>query len=514
MADTVTNNLQLLLMQTGSASGTWGSILNTNVFTLVDQVFGNTLTVPVSSSDVTLTMTQRQNLAFKVTGTATANLSISLPLNANSTTLAVGGIFIFDNQATGAFAITVKTVASGSTGVAIPQGVRSAVYSDGTNVTFADDAQNQTQVYNGNPNGFVAGKAGSVATRASKVVDYSANLEYLCTTSGTASSAVWSVNLPFTFPCQGFLTPSSDTVSPVLTADSIGATTIYLTGIQGNQMFLYNGLSFVPNTITGGQLSLALSSSSQAATGLYDVIGFLNGTSTLIGFSPAWQTPTVAIGARGTGAGSPQLTRVNGLLVNAVSQTVNNGATTYAVAASRGLYIGSVFVDATPGQVTCHVSWGQSRKWGIWNYYNRKPILLQAGDSTASWAYNNATARASNGSSANSLTVFTGFAEEGIETQFTQNIYSNCNDSQTTTRFFWNGIGWNSTTAFSARAQGAVVAQSNNSTVGFSAVSKLIKPPFLGLNVANCMEQSYDSTSSTNYYGGQDDMVLSARYNG
>jgi hypothetical protein len=48
-------------------------------------------------------------------------------------------MWVFDNQTTGAYTVTIKTVATGSTGVVIDQLKRSLVYSNGTNCYFADD---------------------------------------------------------------------------------------------------------------------------------------------------------------------------------------------------------------------------------------------------------------------------------------------------------------------------------------------------------------------------------------
>jgi len=67
-------------------------------------------------------------------------------------------------------------------------------------------------------------------------------------------------------------------------------------------------------------------------------------------FGPAWATSTAGSGARGTGAGTPQLTYQSGVLVNAVQIAANNGASTYTIPASQCTYVGSVFVDATAGQ--------------------------------------------------------------------------------------------------------------------------------------------------------------------
>jgi hypothetical protein len=110
-------------------------------------------------------------------------------------------------------------------------------------------------------------------------------------------------------------------------------------------------------------------------------------------------------------------------------------------------YLGSIYMDGTNKQITCHRSWGQSRKWGIWNAYNRQLLYLKAGDSTASWTYDSATIRAAYGASANSLSVFCGLAEEPIQAAYAQYIEDNGGADS----LFQVGIGWNSTTTISGR---------------------------------------------------------------
>lgn len=506
MADPVTSNLDLLLITTGSASGTWGNALNNSVYTPIDSVLGSTISVPVSSSSVALTVSQRQNLAFNVTGVLSNSLNITLPLSPNSTSAAVGGIFLFNNNTTGAFAITVKTVAAGSTGVTIPQGARSVLYSDGTNITFADDAQNQTQVYNGNPNGNVAGNAGSASTRADKRIDYSTNSEFLCTSTGTAGNAVWSVNLPYAFPSQGYITPQSTTLSPVLTADSIGASTLYLSAFDGgNLIFVYNGISLVPVPITGGQMTLTITSS-QAANGIYDVMFFIAGGIPVVAFSPAWSTATAGSGARGSGAGTPQLTRVNGILVNAVAQTANNGASSYTIPINKGTYLGSVWIDSTQGQVTCHRSYGSARKFGVWNAYNRLPIILQGGDSTSNWSYTNSAIRASNNNSANKCSVFMGLPEEMCAVSFLQTVFQSSAPGTLT-----HGIGVNSTASVSGFGSTFGVVGGGSTTLTFNAEYQAI--PSLGINDYQMLEGGAGS-GSTLWNGTNSAMLMTATYNG
>lgn len=170
---------------TGSNSGTWGSDLNTNDITITDSILGKTLAVSLASSNVDLTTTQRQNLAFALSGTLSADITITIPLNFNSATVACGGSFIFNNQTTGAHSVTVKTVASGSTGVTVFQGVRAILYSDGTNVYNANDGglgtASKILTYPGNPNGVVSCNPGSATMPADVLWDRVDDALYVCT---------------------------------------------------------------------------------------------------------------------------------------------------------------------------------------------------------------------------------------------------------------------------------------------------------------------------------------------
>lgn len=152
MASTYTNNLNLEKQGAGENVDTWGDPrLNNNVIAPLDSTLGATTTVAMSSANVTMTLSQWQCTCVKITGTLTANLILYFPLspNASGGTPGVGGRRIIDNQTTGSFTITVKTAATGSTGVVVPQGYRSEVYSDTINVWFAQNSVPQAVVQNG-----------------------------------------------------------------------------------------------------------------------------------------------------------------------------------------------------------------------------------------------------------------------------------------------------------------------------------------------------------------------------
>lgn len=446
MVDSFTSNRDLIQPLVGSDSGTWGGLLNNGVMAQLDLILGATQAITITVSDITLTTNQWNNAAIKLTGVLTGNHQLILPFNVNSSSVAVGGLFVVDNQTSGAFTVTVITAAAGSTGVVVPQGVRTYLYSDTTNVWYADDAKLQILPYNGNPNTHVAGTAASVNNPPSVVWDYTNFSWYVCTTTGNAAAAVWTnpslSSATLTTP-QGYLTPVSNT--PIITGDAISATAIYYTPYLGAEAAIHNGSSIVPYTFT--QLTLTLSTS-QSSSNIYDIFLAYNSGTPVIGTGPSWAASggSVAAGscARGTGPGSTDLTRAtpSGFLVNANSLSLiyntGSGNNTITVAAGQGIYLGSIYIDGTAGQVTCHRSYGRNRKWGIWNTYNQTQISLTAGDQTGG-------AQASTGnftpvvSASTVLTSFVGLATELIN--FTGSIGGSSNVSANLN----GGIGINST---------------------------------------------------------------------
>lgn len=370
------------------------------------------------------------------------------------------------------------------------------------NVWSSDySATAQFRVYAGNPNGNVAGTAGSGSIPADAIWDTTNSILYICTTTGTAVTAAWSaVNAvaatqTFTQP-QGRLTLTSAT--PVLSSDVSGASTVYYTPYIGNQIPLYNGASTVP--VAFSELSLSLVSQHAAST-IYDVFVFNNsGVLTLV-TGPAWSSSTAGSSSRGTGGGTTQITRLNGVWVNAVQITGRNGSTTYTISANLATYVGSILCDGSAGQVTCHLSYGQSRKWGIWNAYNRQLVIMKAGDGTASWSYSTATIRQSRADSNNRIQAFTGLPEEMFEATFSQRMTGgNSTPAQV-------GIGWDSTTAFSGHAH----VPESNLAVRF-IMGRHVNAPVTGLSNVNMLEKG--DTGGSTFFGGEDDCYMTLSYRG
>ena len=149
-----------------------------------------------------------------------------------------------------------------------PPGARTLVSGDGVNFTFADDSRTaafDTQL--GSPQGQVAGVAGT-ANRSVTNVEWDATnrVQYVATLTGNAATTVWTPAYSNVFTPQGYLTPVSGT--PIITGDSLSATTIYYTPYNGNWTFLSNGTTVYPYQFP--EISYALTNT-LLANNIYDV---------------------------------------------------------------------------------------------------------------------------------------------------------------------------------------------------------------------------------------------------
>ena len=161
--------LALIEPANGAYVNTWDTPLAANWITL-DAAVSGTTNVTLSNLNVVLVRPTyptspnpagvtncTQNLRLLLTGTLTANVAVSIPSG-------VPGMWLVDNQTTGsAFTVTVNTSAGGSTGVTPPRGYLSYIFSDGTNVRYADLGNVIANVPQGVPAGVISPFGGTVA---------------------------------------------------------------------------------------------------------------------------------------------------------------------------------------------------------------------------------------------------------------------------------------------------------------------------------------------------------------
>lgn len=139
MADPQTVNVGLAVPLRGSNVGTWDTPVNAD-FASIDGMFAGIANIAVASTPVTLTSptgftptpgpgpVQSQNAVLQFSGVLAANVTVTLP---------TPGVYVIENNTTGAFLLTFRAVNSGEV-IATPQGSRMRVYCDGTNVRFAN----------------------------------------------------------------------------------------------------------------------------------------------------------------------------------------------------------------------------------------------------------------------------------------------------------------------------------------------------------------------------------------
>lgn len=232
MTTVLSPNKGYSLQQTGDNNGTWGVVLD-GTLSIIDLNMGGDLTVDVTGgSNVTVNSTQAQNICLRLTGVLSGNISLLLP--------ATGSFYIIDNQSTGAHTITVKTTAGGSTGIVVPQGLRRAVFSDGTNV--APFTYDDGQLFDG-------------------------------TDAGTGSAYVVTGNGPITALATGqkfsFTPANNSAANATLNWNGIGARKLYAPSSSGPQQVALNAI------IANQPVFMIYNASLDAGTGGFLIVGGL-----------------------------------------------------------------------------------------------------------------------------------------------------------------------------------------------------------------------------------------------
>ena len=129
---TYTTRLRLEKQVTGENSNTWGTRLNTNVFSLVDTAIAGYTSVSLAGSTVTLSVENgsadsARSAMLELHGTLTSNVGVVIP--------SVSKQYLVRNATGGSFTVTIK--AAGGTGTAVTQGTTGIVYCDGASVRAA-----------------------------------------------------------------------------------------------------------------------------------------------------------------------------------------------------------------------------------------------------------------------------------------------------------------------------------------------------------------------------------------
>lgn len=125
-----TSRLRLALQALDENPDTWGTVLNTGVFQLLEDAVAGAVSLSVTTANVTLTENdgatdQARYMILNCSGTLTGNRNVIVPDG-------ISKLYLVANNTAGAFTLTVKT--SSGNGVVIPQDTAVWVYSDGTDI--------------------------------------------------------------------------------------------------------------------------------------------------------------------------------------------------------------------------------------------------------------------------------------------------------------------------------------------------------------------------------------------
>jgi len=132
------SNLKIELITTGEQTGTWGNTTNTNLGTALEEAIVGRATANFTS-DVDLTITLTNTNATQVARNYVLNVTsgVSLTATRNLIVPTINKPYIIENNTTGGQSIVVKTTAG--TGITVPNGKKTMVYANSTNVVAAED---------------------------------------------------------------------------------------------------------------------------------------------------------------------------------------------------------------------------------------------------------------------------------------------------------------------------------------------------------------------------------------
>lgn len=277
---------------------------------------------------------------------------------------------------------------------------------------------------------------------------------------------------------------------PVMTTDSTFTSSIYYFPYITNTIPIYNGSQFINQTFSS--LALVATTSQQLASTVYDVYAATLSSQTLaIGFSPAW----TSVIARGSGAGTTQIAQINGIWTNAQTVTLTNAATIYSgIPVGQATLLGTVAFSSSAALTAMQynptaVAGGNNNFLGVFNSYNRVPIIARSLDSTSTWTYATSTWRQANNSSGNAITFVDGLQVSSVDVEYFVNATTGNNIDA--------GVGvaldWSSgAPVFSAiGGEGTVTG-----TAQFWLSAPQNFPPQLGLHSVKALEVSAGGTTT------------------
>ena len=220
----------------GDYPNAWAGPVNADWAT-IDACMSGTTSIALTNVNVILTQPQMQAQRILLTGTLTGSVSVLFPST-------IPGNFIIDNRTTGAFSVFVVTTAVSSVGITSPQGYRSFVFTDGTNVNLCDDGTPLPQ-----PGSVTNALLANMAANTVKANLTGGAASPTDTPIATLSYALQAITPSFISSVSGLLITNG--ASPLIQVN-ISANSAVLTTAGGYNVAALNGISVSANVSTSG----------------------------------------------------------------------------------------------------------------------------------------------------------------------------------------------------------------------------------------------------------------------
>lgn len=324
---TYTNNKKLNKPANGEFPDTWDVPVNQD-WDIIDKALGSAVSFTVGASDIILTISDAQNQRIVLTGTPGASRYIIIPFQYLSAVTAVGGMWIVDNQ-TNADQYVITEV-SGSAGVTVSTGRKALVYSDGTDVKFADETR------------LIAGTGISVS---GSTVSLSTPVSTTNGGTGISNPTAGSVLVGNGSSALSLVAPGAN--GNVLTSNGSTWTSAAPTsgGPAGITSITINtgtiGLTATPSTITspGGTITISGTlAMSNGGTGVTTISsGLVRSTGSTLNGAATVNLATEITGTLGTSNGGTGLTSLGSGVSSALSSAVSGSGGGIVVASSPSM---------------------------------------------------------------------------------------------------------------------------------------------------------------------------------
>lgn len=419
---------------------------------------------------------------------------ISFPTSVKTANFAVtaddrGKVFLVNASGPGSISVSADsaTLGDGFPFFIVNTGATGTITFTGVSAQTIDGSASKSLTSQYSAFGIVSiGATGWQTVMSSNSGDFTTPVSFSSTVTFNAAASI--VGGPLLTP-QGRLTITSAT--PVLTSDTTAQTTVYYTPYTGNRIALPTASGWSVRffaELSQTLADVAKSPGAAAVNSVYDMFVWDDGGTIRCTRGPAWSSST----SRGTGAGTSELERKDGVLVNKVA--ITNGP-----AANRGVYVGTIATSGSGanGQLNMMFSptpaaGGTANRLDVWNMYNRGLVSSFSRESTDSWTYTTATWRSMNNSTSNRITLIAGLNEDAVSATMMVSVGPS---GSITTRC---GIGLDSTSAPSGivgigRSSGAVVGNPG-------LYASLVTRPGLGVHFFQALEWS-EASGTTTWYG-------------